>query len=80
MQLRTNKIRNLDLRGVRCPMTFVKTRLALDSMAPGDRLEILVNEEEPRLRLPLTIVELGHTLVEQVTDDHAVMRILVEHC
>lgn len=37
----------LDLRGVACPMNFVKTRLFLDKMAVGDTVEVLLDGGEP---------------------------------
>ena len=41
--------RRLDLRGEVCPYTFVKTKLALEEMAPGDVLRVLV-DHEPAVR------------------------------
>jgi TusA-related sulfurtransferase len=32
----------LDLRGVKCPTNFVKTRLKLDKMAAGEQLTVLL--------------------------------------
>ena len=35
--------RELDIRGEVCPYTFVKTRLALEEMQPGQVLRVLVD-------------------------------------
>ena len=37
----------LDLRGVICPYNFVKTKLKLDTMQPGQVLEIFLDDGEP---------------------------------
>lgn len=44
-------------------MTFVRTRLALDRMLPGQVLEVLLRGEEPRRNLPRTATEQGHTVL-----------------
>jgi len=37
------RARRLDLRGEMCPYTFVKSKLALEEMAIGEVLEVLVD-------------------------------------
>ena len=49
-------------------MTFVRTRLALDRLRPGDRLRVRLRGDEPRANVPRTAAEQGHT-VEQVADE-----------
>ncbi|MEA2474670.1 MAG: tRNA 2-thiouridine synthesizing protein [Thermoleophilaceae bacterium] len=50
----------LDLRGVPCPMNWVRTRLALEGMAPGDRLDVSLDHGEPLASVPLSAREDGH--------------------
>lgn len=57
----------LDITRDRCPMTFVRTRLALDRIAPGALLRVRLRGEEPRLNVPRTAAEQGHTVIG-VTD------------
>lgn len=38
---------DLDLLGVACPMNFVKCRLFLDKLSPGDLLHVLIDAGEP---------------------------------
>jgi TusA-related sulfurtransferase len=38
---------DLDLRGVACPMNFVKTKLFLDKLPAGDLLNVLIDCGEP---------------------------------
>ena len=33
----------LDLRGIACPLNFVKTKIQLDKMQVGEKLEVLLD-------------------------------------
>ena len=50
----------LDLTGVPCPMNWVRTRLALEALAPGDRLEVVLDDGEPLASVPRSAREDGH--------------------
>ena len=50
----------LDLTGVPCPMNWVRTRLALESMAEGELLEVRLDPGEPLRSVPLSAREDGH--------------------
>jgi len=54
-----------DFRGVGCPMNFVKTKLALETMEPGKVLEILLDDGEPIENVPNSVVLEGHTILNQ---------------
>ncbi|OHB69221.1 MAG: response regulator SirA [Planctomycetes bacterium RBG_16_43_13] len=49
----------LDITKEHCPMTFVKVKLELSKMSPGDQLEVLLNEGEPLDNVPKSAVEQG---------------------
>jgi len=68
---------SLDITRETCPMTFVRVRLALDRLAPGDLLEVLLSGEEPRRNVPRTAVEQGHAIVEQSEDASGITRLLL---
>jgi TusA-related sulfurtransferase len=55
----------LDLRGVACPMNFVKTRLFLDKLKAGDLLHVLLDAGEPVESVCRSIAAEGHTLLSQ---------------
>ena len=55
--------RTLDITSCVCPMTFVRTRLALDAMSVGECLEVRLNEGEPLENVPRSAAELGHEVV-----------------
>jgi tRNA 2-thiouridine synthesizing protein A len=44
-------------------MTFVRTRLVLDRMQPGEVLEVLYQGDEPAQNLPRTATEQGHAVL-----------------
>jgi tRNA 2-thiouridine synthesizing protein A len=52
--------RELDLTGVACPLTWVRTRLALEAMDPGDELWVRLDPGEPRESVPRSAEEDGH--------------------
>jgi len=53
-------VARVDVRDVACPMTWVRTRVALDRLAPGDALEVLLVAGEPLENVPRTAEEEGH--------------------
>ena len=52
----------MDLRGVLCPMNWVKARLALERLEPGERLELLLDPGEPLASVPRSAREEGHAV------------------
>ena len=69
--------RTLDITAEVCPMTFVRTRLALDALAPGQTLLVLLKGAEPTRNVPRTAAEQGHTVLAQATDAAGVMHLLL---
>jgi len=45
----------LDLRGPRCPLNYVKTRLRLERMEVGQRLEVWLDHGEPEEQVPRSL-------------------------
>ncbi len=46
-------------------MTFVRTRLALEALAPGQRLDVWLRGAEPRESVPAGLRRLGHEVVAE---------------
>ena len=67
----------LDITGEVCPMTYVRTRLALDRLASGQTLLVLLRGEEPRLAVPRTAVAQGHQVLSQEDGADGVTRLLL---
>jgi TusA-related sulfurtransferase len=53
----------LDLRGVPCPLNWVRARLALEAMAPGESLLVRLDPGEPLESVPASALEDGHAVV-----------------
>ena len=45
----------LDLRGTGCPLNYVKTRLQLERMELGQRLEVWLDRGEPEEQVPRSL-------------------------
>lgn len=69
--------REIDITAETCPMTFVRTRLALDQLAPGETLSVRLKGEEPLRNVPRAAVEQGHTVVSLETDEAGVSTLLL---
>jgi TusA-related sulfurtransferase len=70
----------LDLRRYACPITYVKTLIALEKIAPGGRLELWLSAGEPVESVPRTAAEEGHRVVcvEPLEDHPGAYRVVLE--
>ncbi|NJM72426.1 MAG: sulfurtransferase TusA family protein [Scytonema sp. RU_4_4] len=57
----------LDLRGTPCPINFVRTKLRLEQMNPGELLEVWLDPGEPIEQVPDSLTMAGYQ-IEQITD------------
>jgi sulfite reductase (ferredoxin) len=57
-----------DLRGVRCPLNFVKAKVALGIIPVGEVLEILLDQGEPANNVPASFAEQGQEIVSMGPD------------
>jgi len=69
--------REIDITQEVCPMTFVRTRLALDRMAPGEILRVRLKGAEPLKNVPATAKAQGHEVVALEIDDSGTGTLLV---
>ncbi|WP_424135266.1 sulfurtransferase TusA family protein [Roseomonas chloroacetimidivorans] len=67
----------LDITRETCPMTFVRTRLALDRMAAGEVLLVLLRGEEPRRNVPRTAAEQGHAVLGMEEGPDGIIRLRI---
>jgi len=67
----------IDITAETCPMTFVRVRLALDRLAPGGILEVLLKGDEPRRNVPRTAAEQGHAVLAQDDRPDGLTRLLI---
>ena len=52
--------RTLDITGLTCPMTWVKTKLELERMGAGEELEVRCREGEALENVPRQARDAGH--------------------
>lgn len=67
---------HLDLRGTPCPLNFIRSRLALEKLAAGERLEIVLDRGEPEQMVSEGLRQEGHR-VELVPLEPEGVRLLV---
>ncbi len=53
----------LDITGEVCPMTFVRTKLLVERMSPGQTVEVRLKGREPLANVPKSVTELGHEVL-----------------
>ena len=62
-----NKIKvgqRIDLKGVPCPLNFVKTKLKLETMNAGELLEVELDDGEPITNVTASVKEEGHQILK----------------
>jgi len=70
------KNRIIDLRGVVCPLNFVKAKLELEKISVGQILEMLLDDGEPVRNAPASFTEQGQEVIEvKSKDDHFCVKV-----
>ena len=67
MNLPTPEVFVLDLRGTPCPINFVRTKLKLEQMSPGEVLEVWLDPGEPIEQVPDSLSMEGYP-IETIED------------
>ncbi len=67
----------IDITNEICPMTYVRTRLALDKMKPGQTLLVRLKGQDPLKNVPRTAQEQGHAVLSLETDPDGISRLLI---
>ena len=72
--------RSINIKGLVCPYTFVKAKLAIESMEIGQVLEILLDYEEASRSIPKSMEDHGQKVLktEKVNDTDWVLLIRKE--
>ena len=55
--------RTLDIKGQVCPLTFVRSKLAIENMAIGEVLEIIVDHRPAAVNVPRSMENEGQTVL-----------------
>jgi adenylyltransferase/sulfurtransferase len=69
----------VDIRGDACPMTWVRTRLALERLGPGETLDVVMRQGEPQHNIPRNLVDEGHQLLSQGVLGGNLFRVVARH-
>lgn len=56
-------VTELDLRGTPCPLNYVRTKLALEGLAPGATLQVSLDCGEPEQMVSEGLLHAGHRVV-----------------
>ncbi len=59
----------LDITREVCPLTFVKTKLLIEKMAPGQTAEIRLQGAEPLENVPRSVRDEGHAVLSLRRED-----------
>ena len=59
---------SLDLSGLKCPLPALKTRKALQQLAPGARLTVICTDPLAAIDIPNLVRETGDRLEEQLAE------------
>jgi len=68
----------LNLKGVACPMNFVKTKLRLATLTVGSQLRVILDDGAPIENVPRSLEEQGQKVLKQERLDDGQWSILVE--
>jgi TusA-related sulfurtransferase len=60
-------VRSLDVTALRCPMTWVRTKLELERLESGETLEVRVPPGEAVDNVPRSARDAGHAVVVEGT-------------
>jgi tRNA 2-thiouridine synthesizing protein A len=72
-----NAPHRLDITGEVCPMTYVRTKLKLESIPDGEVLEVLLQGKEPVRSVPRSATEEGHEVLSLLEVGGGVFRLLL---
>lgn len=67
----------LELKGVPCPLNYVKTKLKLEEMEIGKVLEVILDDGEPIRNVPLSLKQDGQEILLQEKIDEKHWRVVV---
>lgn len=59
----------LDITGEVCPLTFVKTKLLIEKMRPGEVVEVRLKGAEPLANVPRSVRDMGHEVMSMRRED-----------
>ena len=73
-----NIIKEIDLLDEICPMTFVKTKLAIEQINQGERIKVIFNSQEAKINVPKSLSEVNHKIIAIKNIDKEKFYIIIE--
>jgi len=67
----------VDITDVVCPITFVKTKVALEEIEDGQIIEIKMNSGEPIMNVPRSLKDEGHKVIQVVNNQDGTYNVFV---
>ena len=71
-------IKEIDLLDEICPMTFVKTKLAIERINQGERIKVFFNSQEAKTNVPKSLSEVNHKIIAIKDIDKEKFYIIIE--
>ena len=68
----------IDITKVVCPITFVKVKVALESLTDGQILEVKLNDGEALQNVPRSVKDEGHKIIEVNQNNDGTFTLFVE--
>jgi len=68
---------SLDLRGVKCPLSWARAKVRLETMATGAELELVLDDPQGATDIPRAAEASGHHILSVVEKD-GLWRITIE--
>ena len=68
----------VDITDVNCPVTFVKTKVALEELDEGQILQVHLNGGEPVQNVPRSLKEEGHEILELLDNGDGTFELYVK--
>ena len=68
----------VDITDVVCPVTFVKTKVALEVLEDGEILQVHLNDGEPVQNVPRSVKDEGHQILKLVDNEDGTYELYVK--
>ena len=69
---------SIDITDVTCPITFVKTKVALEELDDGDILSVRLNDGEPVQNVPRSVKEEGHEVLSLTENGDGTYQLIIQ--
>ncbi len=71
-------VSKIDITKEHCPMTFVKTKIALSKLNEGDVLEVLLTAGEPLENVPKSATEQGYKVLSVESVEGKIHKVVIQ--